>query len=167
MCKTWTEESHPVFIPPDLSLAEKLLFQALKNSLHGEIVLTMTNARSKYWIPKFRKLAKLIVWKMSNTTVPEFIKCLKQLIACKGKPSAIYSDNVKSFQAAAEWLNQIIKGEQLHEHLKKETINWKFNLLKAPWWWEHFERLIGWSNKHFTSHWEEQVYARTNYKKCC
>ena len=71
---------------------------------------------------------------MSNTTAPEFIKCLKQLIACKGKPSAIYSDNVKSFQAAAEWLNQIIKGEQLHEHLKKETINWKFNLLKAPWW---------------------------------
>ena len=55
------EESHPVFIPPDLSLAEKLLFQALNYSLHGEIVLTMTNARSKYWIPKFRTLPKLIV----------------------------------------------------------------------------------------------------------
>ena len=78
-----------------------------------------------------------------NTTTQEFIKCLKQLIARRGKPSTFYSDNAKSFQAAAKWLKQIIKSEPLHEHLTKENINWIFNLPKASWWGGHFERLIG------------------------
>ena len=78
-----------------------------------------------------------------NRTTKEFIRCLKQLIARRGKPSTIYSYNAKSFQAAPKWLKQIIKSEQLHEHVTKENINWKFNLPKAPWWEGHFERLIG------------------------
>ena len=80
---------------------------------------------------------------ISNTTTKKFVKCLKRLVARRGKPTTIYSDNAKSFQAAAKWLKQIIKSEQLHEHLTKENINWKFNLPKAPWWGGHFERLIG------------------------
>ena len=78
-----------------------------------------------------------------NSKTKEFIKCLKRLVARRGKPTIIYSDNVKSFQAAAKWLKQIIKSEELHEHLTKENFNWKFNLPKAPWWGRHFERLIG------------------------
>ena len=78
-----------------------------------------------------------------DTTTQEFIKCLKRLIARRGKPSTIYSDNAKSFQAAAKSPKQIIKSEQLHKHLTKENINCKFNLPKAPWWGGHFERLIG------------------------
>ena len=77
-----------------------------------------------------------------NTTTQEFIKCLKRLIASRGKSSTIYLDNVKSFQAAAKWLKLIIESEQLHEHLTKENIKWKFNLPKAPWWRGHFEKLI-------------------------
>ena len=34
-------------------------------------------------------------------TVQEFIKSLKRLIARRGKPNTIYSDNAKCFQAAA------------------------------------------------------------------
>ena len=82
---------------------------------------------------------KLIV----NITTQEFIKGLKRLIARRGKLSITYSDNTKSFQAAAKWLKRIIKREQLHEYLAKENINWKFNLPKAPWRGGHFERLIG------------------------
>ena len=37
-----------------------------------------------------------------NTTTQELIKCLKRLIARRGKPSNIHSDNAKSFQAAAK-----------------------------------------------------------------
>ena len=47
----WIEGSHPVLIPPDPLLAEKLIFQAHKNTLHGGVVLTMTKVRSNYWIP--------------------------------------------------------------------------------------------------------------------
>ena len=207
------EGSHPVFIPPYSLLAEKLIFQARKNTLHGGVVLTMKKVRSNYWIPTLRKLTKSVVRKYygrkifnslpypgvkpgplpndrteqavpfqvigtdfagpiyyrtktkkeskacilifscsvsravhleltPNTTTQEFIKCLKQLIPRRGKPSTIYSDNTKSFQAATKWLKQIIKSEQLHEHLRKENINWKFNLPKALWWGGHFKRLI-------------------------
>ena len=69
---------------------------------------------------------------LPNTTTKEFLNCLKRLIAHRGKPSTIYSDNAKSFQAAAKRLKQTIKSEQLHDHLTKENINWKFNLPKAP-----------------------------------
>ena len=46
-----------------LSLEDKLLFQAHKNTLHGRIVLTLKNGISNYWIPTPRKLAKLFVCK--------------------------------------------------------------------------------------------------------
>ena len=52
-----------------------------------------------------------------NTTIQEFMKCLKRLIARRGKPSIIYSDNSNSLQVVAKCLKQIIKSEQLHEHL--------------------------------------------------
>ena len=45
---------------------------------------------------------------ISNATTQEFIKCLKRLIARRGKRSIIYLDNAKSFRAAAKWLKQII-----------------------------------------------------------
>ena len=57
------EGSNPVFIPPDSFLAEKLIFQAHKNTLHRGVVLTMTNVRSNYSITKIRKLAKSVVRK--------------------------------------------------------------------------------------------------------
>ena len=61
-----------------------------------------------------------------NTTTQEF-KMFKMFKTINS------SDNGKCFQATAKWLKQIIKSEQLHGHLTKENINWKFNLSKAPW----------------------------------
>ena len=36
-----------------------------------------------------------------NSTTNEFIKCFKRLIARRGRPETVYSDNAKTFQAAA------------------------------------------------------------------
>ena len=55
--------SHPIFLPPDSLLAEKLIFQAHKKTLHGGVVLTMAKFRSNYWIPTLRKLTKSVVRK--------------------------------------------------------------------------------------------------------
>ena len=41
VCRGRIEGSHPVFIPRDSLLAEKLIFQAHKNTLHGGVALTM------------------------------------------------------------------------------------------------------------------------------
>ena len=63
MCRGPIEVLHPVFIPPDSLLAEKLIFQAHKNTLHREVVLTMTKVRFNYWITTLRKLTKSVVRK--------------------------------------------------------------------------------------------------------
>ena len=78
-----------------------------------------------------------------NLTTNEFIKCFKRLIARRGRPKTVYSDNAKTFQAAAKWLKLVIKTEEFNEFLTKENIKWKFNLPRAPWWGGHFERLSG------------------------
>ena len=44
-----------------------------------------------------------------NTTTQEFIESLKLLIPRRRRPSTVYSDKAKSFQAEVQWLRQIIK----------------------------------------------------------
>ena len=48
VCRGRIESPRPVFIPPDSLLAEKLIFQAHKDTFHGGVVLTMTKVRSNY-----------------------------------------------------------------------------------------------------------------------
>ena len=73
----------------------------------------------------------------------ELIKSLKRLIARRGRPSKIYSDNRQTFVAAAKWLKIVQKDERFHSFLSDQSIIWQFNLSRAPWWGGQFERLIG------------------------
>ena len=73
----------------------------------------------------------------------EFISTVKRLIARNGRPEKIYSDNGKTFLAAAKWLRKVMKDERLHNFLGKVDVKWQFNLSRAPWWGGHFERMVG------------------------
>ena len=73
----------------------------------------------------------------------EFIKSFKRLVARRGRPSRVYSDNGSTFVAAAKWLKKVRKDEELNEFLCNQSISWQFNLSRAPWWGGQFERLIG------------------------
>ena len=64
----------------------------------------------------------------------EFIKSLKRFIARRGRPTTIYSDNGSTFIAASKWLKCIRKDEELNNFLRNNTISWRFNLSRAPWW---------------------------------
>lgn len=64
----------------------------------------------------------------------EFIGTLKRLIARKGRPEKIYSDNGKTFVGAAKWPSDVMKDERLHDFLAKMNVKWQFNLSRAPWW---------------------------------
>ena len=68
-----------------------------------------------------------------NLTTNEFIKRFKRLIARRGRPKTVDSDNAKTFQAVAQWLKLVIKTEELNKFLTKESIKWKLNLPRAPW----------------------------------
>ena len=76
-------------------------------------------------------------------TAEQFIPSLKGLIARRGRPSNIYSDNAKTFISAAEKLKAMLKSERFNNYLARNNIKWTFNLSKAPWWGGQFERIIG------------------------
>ena len=50
------------------------------------------------------------------------MQCLKRFIARKGRPEKIYSDNAKTFEAAAEWLKKVMASEKFHEYLTNQEI---------------------------------------------
>ena len=79
----------------------------------------------------------------------DFVKSLKRFIARRGRPSVIYSDNGSTFVATAKWLKNVRHDEKFHEFLSDQTITWRFNVSRAPWWGGHFERLIGLSKATF------------------
>ena len=76
---------------------------------------------------------------VSNLTTQEFIKSMKRLIAGRGRPKIVYSDNMKALQAGAKWLTKINKEEKFHKFLSNESITRKSNLSQAPWWGGQFE----------------------------
>ena len=73
----------------------------------------------------------------------EFIASLKRFIARRGRPKLIYSDNARTFKAAAKWLRKAQQDEKFHAFLAENAVEWRFNLSRAPWWGGQYERLIG------------------------
>ena len=65
------------------------------------------------------------------------------MVARKGRPSKVYSDNAKTFVAAVRWLKKAQSEEKFNDYLATNQIHWQFNLSRAPWWGGQFERLIG------------------------
>ena len=73
---------------------------------------------------------------LPDQTKEEFIRALKRLIARRGCPETIYSDNAKTFVTASKWIKRINKSEILHHFLDT-------NLSRAPWWGGQFEEMVG------------------------
>ena len=80
---------------------------------------------------------------LPDQSATEFLHSLKRFIARKGRPETIFSDNGKTFIAAASWLKRVRNDEKLNDYLAKLGIKWKFNLSRSPWWGGQFERLVG------------------------
>ena len=72
----------------------------------------------------------------------DFIQSLKRFSARRGRPSKVYSDNGKTFVAAAKWLKRAPSDERFNSFLSEHAIQWQFNLSRAPRWGGQFERLI-------------------------
>ena len=61
VCKGRIEGTYPIYLPNKSLLSEKIIFAAHKNTLHGGVLMTMTNVRSAIWIPSLRQLTKSII----------------------------------------------------------------------------------------------------------
>ena len=84
----------------------------------------------------------LLLEVLPNLATSEFLRSLKRLIARRGRPEKIYSDNGKTFVGAEKWLKQVMRDEKTQDYLAHENIKWQFNLSRAAWWGGQFERLI-------------------------
>eukprot|EP00794_Sanderia_malayensis_P007378 gene7378-biopygen5953 len=80
---------------------------------------------------------------VEDLSAKTFRKSLKALIARRGTPQLIVSDNAKTFQATARWLQAIVNNERMQDLLQEQKINWRFNLSRSPWWGGFFERMVG------------------------
>ena len=61
---------------------------------------------------------------LKDMTTEQFIQSFKRLVARKGKPEKVYSDNGKIFIAAAKWVKRLKKSEDLAHYLAKQDIKW-------------------------------------------
>ncbi|XP_068729069.1 uncharacterized protein [Montipora capricornis] len=122
----------------------------------------MAKARENVWVPRLRRLVKKLRGSCNGckkfqakayqapppgslpiTRTQDFLASLKRFIARRGRPEIIYSDNGFIFKAATKWLQKVHIDEKCHAFLAENSIKWKFNLSRAPWWGGQFERLIG------------------------
>ena len=61
VCKERIPGEYPIFIPDSSLIAEKLVEQAHKITLHGGLTLIMAKIRERFWIPRLRKLTKRVL----------------------------------------------------------------------------------------------------------
>ena len=112
----------------------------------------------KYRHKKLEKKAYILLYSCSLTravyldllpdlSIEEFIRSFKRLVARRGRPRKVYSDNAKTFVAAEKWVKNVMKDEKLQHWLSRNDIKWQFNLSRAPWWGGQYERMIGLVNK--------------------
>ena len=89
-------------------------------------------------------LTRALYLELTKTmSTEEFLATFKRFIARKGRPQKVYSDNAKTFAAGAKWLKLVMHDERFNDFLAKMSIQWQFNLSRAPWWGGQYERLIG------------------------
>ncbi|XP_068703886.1 uncharacterized protein [Montipora foliosa] len=150
-CRGRVQGDYPIYLADSVLFAAKMVQHAHVTTLHGGVSLTMTKYRSKR---KEERKAYVILYSCSLTRgvflvlLPSlettgFIQSLKRFIARIGRPSKVYSDNGKTFVAAAKWVKKVRRDERFHSFLSEHFIQWQFNLSRAPCWGGQFERLIG------------------------
>ena len=73
---------------------------------------------------------------VSDLTTKAFLNSLKRLIARRGKPRAIFSDNGRNFVGADNLLKKFCREleteEKVHEFLSTQSIEWRFNPPQSP-----------------------------------
>ena len=79
---------------------------------------------------------------LPDQTLTSFVPSLKRMMARRGRPEKIYSDNFSTFVSASKWLKNVIRNEAVHDYLASNEIKWQFNLSRAPWWGGQFERMV-------------------------
>ena len=114
-----------------IDFVRPLIYKECDQEMKGYIImLTWATAR-----------AVSLIWPRSMFT-EELKYTLKKFIKRRGAPRTIISDNAKTFKDARNWLKTTVHDKDFLNFLNLHRIEWKFNMSRAVWWGEFFERLI-------------------------
>ena len=61
VCRGRIQGHYPVYLPPRVSLSEKIVQDVHLLTLHGGVGSTLAHVRREYWIPRLRQLAKNVI----------------------------------------------------------------------------------------------------------
>ena len=128
-------DPEPGLLPKD-GTKENLPFKVIGTDYAGPIYSKVKTKQTETYILIFTCSTTRAVHLelLPNQTISKFIKAFKKLIARRRSPNIVYSDNAKTYVAAAKWIQNIKRDVLLQDFLIKEEIQWKFNLSRVPWW---------------------------------
>ena len=90
-----------------------MIYKRKKDSLKQAYILLITCSLSR----------AVHLQLVDNQKIDEFITTFKRFVARRGRPERIYSDNAKTFKAAATWIKSIRKSKLIHDYLVKNHIS--------------------------------------------
>ena len=75
-------------------------------------------------------------------TAESFLCCFRRFTSRRGFPVKLLSDNAKTFKSAEHEITSILNNPIVQRHFVDMSIDWRFNIERAPWWGGVFERMI-------------------------
>ncbi|XP_067029387.1 uncharacterized protein [Acropora muricata] len=145
-CKRFTTTPFSPPIPgplPEDRTTVATAFEVIGTDFAGPIRYKQRNKREgKAYLAVFTcSLSRAVHLELLPSLLTDkYIQCLKRLIARRGRPRVIYSDNGGTFVKTSKWVRELRKDERLQGLLDEYEIKWKFNLSRAPWWGGQFDR---------------------------
>ena len=145
-CKRFTTTPFSPPIPgplPEDRTTVATAFEVIGTDFAGPIRYKQRNKREgKAYLAVFTcSLSRAVHLELLPSLLTDkYIQCLKRLIARRGRPRVIYSDNGGTFVKTSKWVRELRKDEHLRGLLDEYEIKWKFNLSPAPWWGGQFDR---------------------------
>lgn len=132
----------PFKLPPTPALpAERVNYSApftyVGVDYMGPLLVKSDNRMQKRWICLFTCLVVRAVHLeiVNDLTAEEGLLSIRRMIATRGIPTLITSDNAQHFKLMAETLE--------NQYCITKRINWRFIPQRAPWFGGYYERLVG------------------------
>ena len=79
---------------------------------------------------------------VSDMSAPAFTHSFKRFSSQRGLSVLMISENGKAFEAAAKVIKDVVSSPEVQRYFEGISIEWRFNVLKTPWWGGLFERLV-------------------------
>ena len=124
--------------------------QTIKRTKKRPVQLVKTTTTSKAYIALTTCAVTRAVHLelVPDLTTDSFMRSFRRFVSRRGRPSIIYSDNAKTYQAAEKGIIQcyeLLNSQPFKEYLAEQSIQWKFICPLSPWWggfWERFMKTI-------------------------